>query len=149
MSIEDLQKRLQRFDIVDGQVVLKSDGMCCHSAEVDVLEDKLMGYQLHETTGGVGPSRKLLLVCLMEEAGEVVLAASKCLRFGDLGTYENGVYNSVALAEEMGDVLGVMDAVIASIKDPNTKEFTNIVMTQRRAEKLDRIKKSMKNRGNL
>jgi len=32
---------LPRFDIIDGQVVIKPDGMCVHSAEVDVLETKL------------------------------------------------------------------------------------------------------------
>ena len=32
---------LPRFDIVEGQVVFKSDGMCVHSALVDEVEEKL------------------------------------------------------------------------------------------------------------
>lgn len=34
-------ERLRRFDVIEGKVVLKDDGMCVHSGEVDLLEDEL------------------------------------------------------------------------------------------------------------
>jgi hypothetical protein len=53
-----------------------------------------------------------LLVLLIEECGEVIQAATKCLRFGfdvDHGTgYGN---NAQALAKEMGELTAVRDAL--------------------------------------
>lgn len=50
------------------------------------------------------------LVLLIEEAGEVIHAASKCLRFGydiDHGTgYGN---NRKKLSQELGDLMGIQD----------------------------------------
>jgi NTP pyrophosphatase (non-canonical NTP hydrolase) len=64
-----------------------------------------------DTVGGrVSLTRDELLVLLIEECGEVIQAATKCLRFGfdvDHGTgYGN---NRDALAKEMGELTAVRD----------------------------------------
>ena len=41
MTNEELRDTLPHFDIIEGEVVLKPDGMCVHSALVDELEMKL------------------------------------------------------------------------------------------------------------
>ena len=52
-----------------------------------------------------------LLACLMEEAGEVTQAAGKCLRFG-LERHQPGYgVNDHVLAAEVGDLLGIADAL--------------------------------------
>lgn len=56
-------------------------------------------------------TREELLVLLIEECGEVIQAATKCLRFGfnvdhGIDGYGN---NKVALSREIGDFLGVVD----------------------------------------
>jgi NTP pyrophosphatase (non-canonical NTP hydrolase) len=52
-----------------------------------------------------------LLVILIEECGEVIQAATKCLRFGfDRSLPDYGV-NSEVLAQEVGDVLGIVYAL--------------------------------------
>lgn len=57
-------------------------------------------------------TRDELLVLLVEECGEVIQAATKCLRFGydvDHGTgYGN---NRDALAKEMGELTAIRDAL--------------------------------------
>jgi hypothetical protein len=57
-------------------------------------------------------TRDELLVLLIEECGEVIQAATKCLRFGydvDHGVdYGN---NKLALSREIGDLLGVAEAL--------------------------------------
>jgi len=57
-------------------------------------------------------TRDELLVLLIEECGEVIQAATKCLRFGfdvDHGVdYGN---NKLALSREVGDLLGVVDGL--------------------------------------
>ena len=57
-------------------------------------------------------SREELLVLLIEECGEVIQAATKCLRFGfnvDHGLdYGN---NWRVLSSEVGDLLGVVDGL--------------------------------------
>ncbi len=51
------------------------------------------------------------LVLLVEECGEVIQAATKCLRFGwDRDQPDYGVNHKV-LAKEVGDLLGVVDAL--------------------------------------
>jgi hypothetical protein len=56
-------------------------------------------------------TRDELLVLLIEECGEVVQAATKCLRFGyDRNQPSYGV-NSDVLAKEVGDLIGVVDAL--------------------------------------
>src|SRR5215211_1747580 len=56
-------------------------------------------------------TRDELLVLLIEECGEVIQAATKCLRFGyDRDQPGYGVNHEV-LAKELGDLTGVMDAM--------------------------------------
>jgi hypothetical protein len=57
-------------------------------------------------------TRDELLILLIEECGEVIQAATKCLRFGfdvDHGTGYG--LNSDALSRECGDLQAVMDAL--------------------------------------
>lgn len=74
-------------------------------------------------------TRDELLILLIEECGEVIQAATKCLRFGfdvDHGLdYGN---NAIALSREMGDLLGVMDAL----------PFDHAVLTAMRDGKIKR-----------
>lgn len=52
-----------------------------------------------------------LLVLLAEECGEVIQAGTKCLRFG-WGRHQPGYgVNKEVLAREVGDLLGVIDAL--------------------------------------
>lgn len=51
------------------------------------------------------------LILLMEECGEVILAASKCLRFGYTRDQPGYGRNDEALSKEVGDMLGVIDAL--------------------------------------
>jgi hypothetical protein len=57
-------------------------------------------------------TRDELLVLLIEECGEVIQAATKCLRFGfdvDHGVdYGN---NRMVLSRELGDLMGVVDGL--------------------------------------
>jgi hypothetical protein len=50
-----------------------------------------------------------LLDLLQEEAAEVILAASKCKRFGFDKTHEVYGHNATELALECGQLTGVMD----------------------------------------
>lgn len=52
-----------------------------------------------------------LLVILMEECAEVIKAASKCLRFGYTREQPEYGVNDKVLAAEIGDVLGIVDAL--------------------------------------
>ena len=56
-------------------------------------------------------TREELLIVLIEECGEVIQAATKCLRFGF--DHEQAGYgiNHVQLAKELGDILGVADGL--------------------------------------
>lgn len=55
-------------------------------------------------------SRDDLLVILIEECGEVIQAATKCLRFG-WDRYQPGYgINCEILAKEVGDLLGMVEA---------------------------------------
>lgn len=51
------------------------------------------------------------LILLVEECGEVIQAATKCLRFGWDRNQPGYGLNSSVLAEEVGDLLGVIDAL--------------------------------------
>ncbi len=53
-----------------------------------------------------------LLVCLMEEAAEVIQAASKLVRFGKENRPDTGVSNSAALSAEVGDLLAVLERLV-------------------------------------
>ena len=50
---------------------------------------------------------------LMEECGEVIQDAAKCMRFGMKDRhllYKNGIQNDASMFTEIGDILGVLDA---------------------------------------
>lgn len=51
------------------------------------------------------------LVLLMEECAEVIQAASKCLRFGYRRDQPEYGQNDKVLSGEIGDLLGVIDAL--------------------------------------
>jgi len=51
------------------------------------------------------------LVLLIEECGEVIQAATKCLRFGFHREYPGYGVNSEVLSCEIGDLLGVIDTL--------------------------------------
>ena len=56
-------------------------------------------------------TRDDLLILLIEECGEVIQAATKCLRFGwDRHQPGYGI-NNEALSAEIGDVFGVVDGL--------------------------------------
>ena len=57
-----------------------------------------------------------LLVLLIEECGEVIQAATKCLRFGFERLQPSYGVNCLVLAQEVGDVLGVVDALHLDIR---------------------------------
>lgn len=52
-----------------------------------------------------------LLVLLMEECSEVIKAASKCIRFGYKREQPEYGQNDKVLSGEIGDLLGVIDAL--------------------------------------
>lgn len=57
-------------------------------------------------------TRDECLILLIEECGEVIQAATKCLRFGwDRNQPDYGVNHEV-LAKEVGDLFGVADALL-------------------------------------
>jgi hypothetical protein len=61
---------------------------------------------------GMELTREDLLILLVEECGEVIQAATKCLRFGF--DVDHGVgygLNSQVLSKECGDLQAVMDAL--------------------------------------
>lgn len=51
------------------------------------------------------------LVLLVEECGEVIQAATKCLRFGYERNQPGYGVNKDVLAHEIGDLMGVVDAL--------------------------------------
>jgi NTP pyrophosphatase (non-canonical NTP hydrolase) len=77
-------------------------------------------------------SRDDLLVLLVEECGEVIQAATKCLRFGfdvDNGTgYGN---NRDVLSKEVGDLLGIIDALALSTSPMEEARLTKIDRAER------------------
>jgi len=57
---------------------------------------------------------ELLLTQLQEEAGEVIQASSKCLRFGAKEIYpETGIKNRERLAQEIDDFLALVEMLIS------------------------------------
>lgn len=51
-----------------------------------------------------------ILIILMEEAAEIIYAASKAIRFGFLDVQPGqGLTNKTRLSQEIGDLLGIMD----------------------------------------
>lgn len=51
------------------------------------------------------------LILLIEECGEVIQAATKCLRFGFNRNWPDYGVNHEVLAAELGDLLGAADAL--------------------------------------
>lgn len=77
---------------------------------------------------------KWYLVCLMEECAEVIQGAAKCMRFGMADghlSYREGLRNDLCMFQEIGDILGVLDAAY-----PNW-EKNNVIVKSRK----DKIKK--------
>ena len=60
---------------------------------------------------GTKLTRDELLVLLIEECGEVIQAATKCLRFGWDESWSDYGVNHEALAKECGQLQGVVDAL--------------------------------------
>lgn len=56
-------------------------------------------------------TREEKLVLLIEECGEVIQAATKILRFGWDRDQPGYGCNKIVLAEEVGDLLGVLDSL--------------------------------------
>jgi hypothetical protein len=60
----------------------------------------------------MGLTRDDLLILLIEECGEVIQAATKCLRFGfDVDHSVDYGNNRMILSREVGDVLAIIDAL--------------------------------------
>jgi hypothetical protein len=57
-------------------------------------------------------SRNELLILLIEECGEVIQAATKCLRFGYERNEPGYGKNDDVLSKEIGDLIGVTDGLI-------------------------------------
>ena len=76
-------------------------------------------------------TREEKLILLMEEAAEVIQAASKCLRFGWLRDHPGYGVNNEVLAHEVGELLGV---VMSLGLDPD-------IMREARTWKMDRAEK--------
>jgi hypothetical protein len=64
-----------------------------------------------DADGAKHMTREQFLVVLIEECGEVIQAATKCLRFGWDRDQPNYGINHEVLAFELGDLLGVADAL--------------------------------------
>jgi NTP pyrophosphatase (non-canonical NTP hydrolase) len=77
-----------------------------------------------------------LLVLLIEECGEVIQAATKCLRFGFTRLEPHYGVNSEVLAQEAGDLLGVMDAL--SLDREIVERYRKIKIAKAVRAKLDR-----------
>lgn len=60
---------------------------------------------------GNGLTRDEMLILLIEECGEVIQAATKCLRFGWERNWQDYGINCEVLAGECGDVLALIDAL--------------------------------------
>ena len=81
-------------------------------------------------------NEKLNLEILAEEAGEVVRIKSKCIRFG-MEDYHpvNAAVNKVALAEEIGHFLAMVDILI------HHDSISGEVVNQARLEKKKSLNK--------
>jgi NTP pyrophosphatase (non-canonical NTP hydrolase) len=79
--------------------------------EADGEKPKALTGEDHGPWGGAEMTREEILVVLIEECGEVIQAATKCLRFGWDRDHPLYGVNHEVLAQELGDVLGVADAL--------------------------------------
>lgn len=84
-------------------------------------------------------TRDEILLLLIEECGEVIQAATKCLRFGFDREWPGYGKNSEVLATEIGDVLGCVDALPL---------IPSLAMFKARATKIARARKAKASIGN-
>lgn len=56
-------------------------------------------------------TREEMLVVILEECGETIQAITKCLRFGWGRDYPGYGVNYEELAKELGDLMGMIDAL--------------------------------------
>jgi hypothetical protein len=82
--------------------------------------------------------REYLLICLMEEAAEVAQAASKCIRFGDDGTWP-GYDGSciVRLARELIDFMVVSEMASSTIAPLDLPDPELMARVKAKHEKLE------------
>ena len=73
-------------------------------------------------------TREEMLVILIEEAGEVIQAATKCLRFGWDRDWPDYGINHEVLAKEVGDMIGAADAL--ALREDIVAEFRRMKMTK-------------------
>jgi hypothetical protein len=69
-------------------------------------------------------------VLLIEECGEVIQAATKCLRFGYDRYQPSYGQNDVVLAEEVGDLMGVVDALTLEQKVIGPRRYAKITRAE-------------------
>jgi hypothetical protein len=80
-------------------------------------------------------TRDEILVLLIEECGEVIQAATKCLRFGWDNQHDYRI-NHESLAKEMGDLLGAADALLL-------KQETVQIFREMKICKAERVKREV------
>jgi NTP pyrophosphatase (non-canonical NTP hydrolase) len=90
-----------------------------------------------------GHSMKLtnddLLILLIEECGEVIQAATKCLRFGYDVDHDIGYgRNSDKLSEECGDLQAVLDAMPLNTALKEQAQYGKIAKAERAKAKFGR-----------
>jgi hypothetical protein len=77
-------------------------------------------------------TRDELLVLLIEECGEVIQAATKCLRFGYDVDHDIGYgRNSDVLASECGDLQAVMDELPLNTAAKEQSQYGKIAKAER------------------
>jgi len=75
-------------------------------------------------------TKEELLIVLIEEAGEVIQAATKCLRFTWDENYPSYGINHEILAAEIGDLIGIVKSLPLNIS----------IIEQHSASKLEKVK---------
>lgn len=77
-------------------------------------------------------TREELLVLLIEECGEVIQAATKCLRFGYEVDQDIGYgRNSDVLSKECGDLQAVMDELPLNYQMKEQSQYQKIAKAER------------------
>lgn len=76
-------------------------------------------------------TRDELLTVLIEEAAEIIQAATKCQRFGFDRNWPGYGVNRLVLATEIGELLAVIDAL----------QLDDGVMIHARSTKIDKVEK--------
>lgn len=84
-------------------------------------------------------SRDDLLILLIEECGEIIQAATKCLRFGfDVDHGVNYGNNRMVLSREVGDALGIIDALPLDQANIDAMRATKLLRARVAKEKYGR-----------